>query len=109
MTLNEIFDETIVVPLLSKKEEVVKLFEDCALSELIGDKEQMADMIVSRIRAVGCKTALRIVERAVAAAEHGISSEQSGNGDANIQAIRLGEILDDLVGDEGTSKELCSV
>lgn len=107
MTLNEIFEETIVVPLLSKKDEVVKLFTDCALSGLIGNKEEMAEMIVSRIGPVGCKTALRIAERTVATATQ--LGEPNANDGGRVQAIRLAEILDDLAGDEGTAKDLCSV
>ena len=108
-TLNEIFDETIVVPLLSKKEEVVKLFTDCSLSDLIQDKEKMAEVIVDRIGPVGCKTALRIAERSIAPSEAQLQSDANNGEGANVQAIRLAEVLDDLAGDEGTAKDLCTV
>ena len=107
LTLHELFGETIVVPLLSKKEEVVKLFTDCAMSDLIANKEEIAEMIVTRIGPIGCKTALRIAERSVAAASQ---LEPNANGEmSSVQASCLGDILDDLAGDEGLANMVCSV
>lgn len=109
MTLYEIFDETIVVPLLSKKEEVLKLFKDCTMSELIVDKEEMAEMIVARIGPCACKTALRVAERSVAAAAQLQHMAASGGSARSVQTNCLSEILDDLAGDQGVARDLCTV
>eukprot|EP00977_Amphora_coffeiformis_P001366 scaffold286_cov169-Amphora_coffeaeformis.AAC.10 len=106
-TLHEIFGETLVVPLLSKKEEVAKLLGECTLSEAIIDKEAMAELIVSRVGPVACKTALRLAERSVATTEHLGPRANGGKADAQFQT--LSEILDDLAGDEGSLSALCSV
>jgi hypothetical protein len=49
---------------------------------------------------VGVKTALRLVERAIASAS---------GGDERSQLSALEQILDDLAGDEVTAKNLCEI
>jgi hypothetical protein len=64
---------------------------------------------VDRLKAVGCKSALRLAELAVTTAgrtDHD-GDDKDAIGAAQIQA--LGEILDDLVGDEVSANELCEV
>jgi len=106
-TLHDMFGETLVVPLLSKKEEVTKLFTECALSEALVDKEAMADLIVTRLGPVACKTALRLAQRSVATADH-IWPDETGR-KADLQFRTLSEILDDLAGDEGSLNALCNI
>jgi vesicle-fusing ATPase len=107
LSLHEIFGETLVVPLLSKKEEVSTLLSDGAFASLISDKESMADLLINRLGSIGCKTALRLAERSVATAQQvslGTTKETT-----NLQISSLSEILDDLAGDQGSLDDLCSV
>jgi hypothetical protein len=106
-TLHELFDETLVVPLLSDAESVRKLLSDgCARTGLVTeDTNTMADMIIDRLGSVGCKTALRITERAVAMA--GIGNEDETVAMAQLTA--LGNILDDMVRDGAATTQLCEV
>jgi len=97
--LNEIFEETIVVPLLSDAESVENLLTDCFAGE-VRDASSMAKMIVGRLGDVGCKTALRIAERSVFTADKGSSTGQ---------LVELGNILDDLVGDDAMATRVCEV
>jgi hypothetical protein len=60
----------------------------------------MADIIIQRLGQVGVKTALRLVERAIASAS---------GGDESSQLSALEQILDDLAGDEVTAKNLCEI
>jgi SpoVK/Ycf46/Vps4 family AAA+-type ATPase len=103
VTLHELFDETIVVPLLSLPEEVRTVLED-GLGEAVINPGVMADMIIGSLGQVGCKTALRLAERAVTVAAFGDGSEL---GKAQLQALE--EILDDLSGDQATAQTLCEV
>lgn len=61
------------------------------------DFEAMANMIVGQLGSVGCKTALRLVERAVTN-PHGADALDA-----------LASILEDLAGDEVTAERLCEV
>lgn len=97
--LNEIFEETIVVPLLSDVDSVEKLLTDC-LSDEVADASSMAKVVIGRLGEVGCKTALRLAERAVFTAEQ---SSASG------QLSELEDILDDLVGDDAMAARVCEV
>ena len=106
-TLNEIFSETLVVPLLGKKEEVAKLLSDCALAELIEDTELMAEMIIDRVGQVGCKTVIRLAERSVASAQQ--LQPQTKGELADVQMQCLSQILDDMASDQGSVTDLCSV
>jgi vesicle-fusing ATPase len=107
VTLHELFDETLVVPLLSDAKSVRKLLaegtEQSGLS--VFDVNPMADMIVARLGSVGCKTALRLMERAVAMAGRGNAEEDVGKA----QITSLEHILDDLTSDEATMNRLCEV
>jgi hypothetical protein len=61
----------------------------------------MANLMFDRLGDVGCKTALRLAERATANAE--------GNGDESAQLKYLEVILEDLAVDYITAEKLCEV
>ena len=103
VTLHELFDETIVVPLLSVPEEVRTLLED-GLDEAVLNADVMAEMIIGSLGHVGCKTALRLAERALTVAAFGDGRDL---GKAQLKA--LADILDDLSGDQATAQSLCEV
>ena len=96
----------LVVPLLSDSDSVRKLLSDC-MSGLVVNVDSMADLIVSRLGSVGCKTALRLAELAVATA--GRACNITGEELEKTQSSALAEILDDLAGDEVTADKLCEV
>jgi hypothetical protein len=93
-----------VVPLLSDTESVQKLLADSMYPGSLANADKMANMIIDRLGSVGCKSALRLAERAVASAgkANGVDLEEA-------QLIALAEILDDLAGDEATAANLCEV
>jgi len=101
--LHELFEETTIVPLLTKSEEVKKLIEDAAIPG-ISEIEPISKLIIDRMGSVGCKTALRLTERAVATSTSFNDIKDSDN-KAQIQALK--EILDDLVSDEAVAGQLC--
>lgn len=104
-TLHELFEETVVVPLLSDSESVSKLLADSFKSEVNVPIDLLATMIIERLDKVGCKTALRLVERAIATAER---SHTSGNIEQS-QISALEEILEDLSNDDLTANNLCEI
>lgn len=67
----------------------------------------MAEMIIERLGSVGCKTALRLAELAVATVEKVGPTNEEDVGTAQLDALSI--ILDDLAGDEATSDTLCEV
>ena len=103
VTLHELFDETIVVPLLQETAEVHQLIAD-GLGETIISADVMAEMIIGSLGRVGCKTALRLAERAVTVAAFADASDRG-----KAQLVALEEILDDLSGDDVTAEKLCEV
>jgi len=104
--LNEIFEETIVVPLLSDVESVQKLLSDC-LSDQVEDAASLSETIISRLGKVGCKSALRLAERAVFTA--GMHQNTSSDEMKSAQLSALESILDDLAGDEAMATKECEV
>jgi len=98
--LNEIFEETIFVPLLSNVASVQKLLADC-LADEVDDAFSMSELIIGRMGEVGCKTALRLAERAVFTAE-GQGSEMK-----SAQLSALDNILDDMGGNDAA--RVCEV
>ena len=103
--LNEIFDEVLVVPQLSESDSLQKLFADSLEVEVV-NAAAMADMIIDRLGSVGCKTALRLAERAV-----GTAGVRASDGDdmEEAQLNALQGILEDLTGDGVTAQQLCEV
>jgi SpoVK/Ycf46/Vps4 family AAA+-type ATPase len=105
--LNRIFDETLVVPLLSASKDVQKLFKD-SLEVSVKNADSMADLIIDRLGTVGCKTALRLAERAVAtAARQQVGETDDDDRMEEAQLNALAAILEDLAGDEVTAEKLC--
>ena len=106
--LNELFDETLIVPLISDVDSLSQLLSDgsetsglaIASSDL---PTTFATMMVDQLGPIGCKTALRLMERAVSVAGPG------GSDLAKRQTEALSAILDDLVGDEEAAQQVCEV
>jgi len=101
--LNELFEETTIIPLLTKQEDVQKLIEDAMLPGLM-EAELMAKLIIENLGQVGCKTAVRLTERAIS------SSRGCKEGtERTSQIAALEEILHDLAGDEALAGKVCEV
>lgn len=98
---------TLVVPLLSEADDVRKLLSDGLSPGTVTNVDPMAKLIIKSLGSVGCKTALRLAERAIAMA--GSSTDPGGNGVAEAQLAALVEILEDFAGDVATSERLCEV
>ena len=106
--LHELFEETVVVSPLTKSEEVEKLLIDANLPGIGKDVNAMSELLVDRLGSVGCKTALRLVERAIstsARSNYGLIKDSIGV--TQLQALE--EILDDLSGDEASAGQLCEI
>lgn len=103
--LNEIFEEVIVVPLLSDAESVEKLLCDC-LSDQVLDPKSFSETMISRLGKVGCKGALRMAERAIFTAG---MQESSPDTTELAQLSALEGILEDLAGDEALASKECEV
>jgi hypothetical protein len=71
----------------------------------------MAMVIMERLGSVGCKTALRLAERAILAGDQIDFGEDRNQEEVSSYAhiVALAEILDDLAGDEATATKLCEV
>lgn len=95
-----------VVPLLQDKQSVRKLLVDSLSSESnIVNKDAMADLIIDHLHEVGCKTALRLAERAVTSAALAVDGDNLER--AELDALDL--ILRDLAGDQATAENLCEL
>jgi predicted component of type VI protein secretion system len=69
----------------------------------------MAELIVSRLTKVGCKTALRILERAVSMS-YRASKENSEKDPSSFLLSSLSGILDDYVRDkEAAERIVCNI
>lgn len=84
-----------------------KLLSDGLHADSAVHVDRMANSIIERLGSVGCKTALRLAERAVATAGRGDTSDRDGLGE--LQLTALSEILDDLAGDAVTAEKMCEV
>jgi len=104
--LNEIFEETVVVPLLSDVESVQKLLGDC-LSDQVVDPTALSELIISRLGKLGAKAALRLAERAVFTA--GMQQQITTDELKSAQLVALESILEDLAGDEAMVSRECEV
>ena len=97
-TLNDLFEETIVVPPLQDPKAVATLLQD-ALGQSVMNPSALAEVMVEKLGGeVGCKTALRLAERSAALA----TNEKE-------QLAALEVMLDDLVGDEVLAERVCRV
>ena len=112
--LNELFDETLIVPLLDTVTSVERLIQRGATISCLelGDAKCMAEMMIDSLDKVGCKTALRLMERAVAMVGTR-SNNKEGDGDkgdlAKLQLDALTSILEDMAGDEAAANVACQV
>ncbi|GKZ01215.1 hypothetical protein MPSEU_001072800 [Mayamaea pseudoterrestris] len=104
VVLHELFDETIVVPLLEHACEVASLLRDAdGFSSKIVDCEDTARRIINKLDKVGIKTALRIAERVVA------ETRQETEDVGSTQSSALDLILNDLSSDGDSALQLCEV
>lgn len=95
-----------VVPLLEDSDSVETLLSNSLPSSACKDPHSAAKAIIERLGKVGCKTALRLAERAAAACTANTDDDNELGGR---QLSALSQILDDLVGDEVTAQQLCEV
>lgn len=102
VVLNNIFDETLVIPRPSGREAVRKLINDSVKTTglPVANIDAMADLISKDLGAVGCKTILRLLDRSVAAAASKAEEDQ-------VQALQT--ILDDLAGDSSLLDAACQI
>lgn len=119
--LHELFDETLVVPVLSDVESVKKLLSDgisqmgVASADISANTvNAMAETMVNRLKTVGCKTALRLLERAVAMTYRSNEDQSTPNKDPKDPNSYFSRawagIIDDYVRDEtAAGKIVCKV
>ena len=102
--LDELFDETLVVPLLSDVQSVQKLLTSGAEASglNVANVKSFAEMMVDSLGSVGCKTALRLMERAVIGSDGSSDLEK-------MQENALRGILEDLAVDEAAHDSVCEV
>lgn len=99
-----------MVPLLQSTESLSKLLHDSLANAVVDDTAaselfpQMAERLLEQRQALGCKSALRLVERAMA-----VAVQIDGNPGTEQYLQCLDQILDDLQGDELTAGQLCDV
>lgn len=88
-----------VVPMLTSTESVNKLLTDC-LPDMVGtnDFNAMSQLMINQLGSVGCKTALRLVEKAAFASDDNESA-------TDVLAL----ILEDIAGDNVAARTLCDV
>ena len=97
--LNEIFEEVVVVPVLSEVDSVQKLLSDCSQ---VADPHSISAAMVSQLGRLGTKTALRLAERAVSTA--GSSDDMK-----SAQLTAMNNVIDDMAGDEALAAKVCEV
>ncbi len=109
--LHELFDETLVVPELSEIESIHRLFSDAikkmghAASEIKKDTtSEMAKLTIDRLENVGCKTALRILERTMSMSYRAARADTSKINDHLISSLTT--ILDDYVRDKEAAQRV---
>lgn len=116
--LNELFDETVVVPELSEVTSIQKLFTDSmhqmgSASKEISEKtvSLLAETMSKRVEKVGCKTALRLLERSIAMSYRAKANGKQKDSDMNSLVVKaMTKILDDYVRDqEAASRISCNV
>ena len=88
-----------MVPLLDDVKSVEKLLRDCLPSQA-EDTSALSKALIGRLGKLGCKTALRLAERAIFTA--------GMQGDIT-QISALESILDDLAGDEALAAQVCEL
>jgi len=105
VTLHELFEETLVVPLLTEISSVEKLLSDSGYEKEALD---MAKLITDKFESIGIKSVLRLAERASATAQMITQIDGSGiTGESRNNALK--DILDDFSGDEAVASSLCEI
>jgi hypothetical protein len=116
--LHELFDETLVVPVLTDVESVKRLLSDSvsqmgvACADISGSTiSAMAELMVNRLHTIGCKTALRLLERAVAMSYRSSEDDSIPDNDPrSFLSSSLANIIDDYVRDEAAAGKIaCNV
>ena len=102
--LYELFEETAVVPLLTKSEEVETLLRDAGLPGL-KNAAAFSTLMIEQMGSIGCKSALRLAERAISTALN--SDKETSNKTNQIDSLK--EILDDLQYDLVSVGRLCEI
>ena len=105
VTLHELFEETLVVPLLTEINAVEKLLID---SKYENGALAMAELMIAKFGGIGTKAVLRLAERASATAQMIAQIDGSEISDDD-RLNALTNILDDLSGDEAVASSLCEV
>lgn len=99
--------------MLQNPREVAKLLQDSLLGSFpILDAEGMGELMIQRLGKVGCKTALRLAERALSSSSiigMEVADEPSSQVVAATQLSTLDNILDDVASDQAASEKLCEV
>ena len=92
------FIPLLVVPLLTEVSSVQTLINDSIDTAV--DVDAMSTMIIEQLKEVGCKTILRLVERAIftAGMQQDLTSSEA-----------LHAILQDYAGDEATVSRVCTL
>ena len=98
--LHELFEETIVVPLLTEASSVEKLLSDSGYSS---NAKEMSKLIIGKLERVGSKSVLRLAERARAASHMMTTSESNG------EIRELEEILEDVQMDSDEAVSMCEI
>ena len=109
--LHELFDETLVVPELTEAQSIHRLFSD-ALKKIGPDVidvdndvvADMAELTIYRLKSVGCKTALRILERTLSMSYREMR-EDSSNQDKDRWSEVLMSSLTCILDDHARDKE----
>mmetsp|Transcript_15456 Transcript_15456/g.22045 ORF Transcript_15456/g.22045 Transcript_15456/m.22045 type:complete len:1076 (-) Transcript_15456:118-3345(-) len=119
LILRDLFDETIVIPPLTQQTEVSTLLTNSMPPKVIDDVDAMSSTLIDRLDGnVGCKKALRLVERAVTTSylsNDTLTKSDNGSDDDTVDSQKksqvdiLEEILDDLAMDEELANALCNV
>ena len=109
--LHELFDETLVVPELSEIESLHQLFSDAMKKMGPASKDieddviaDMARLTVDRLQTVGCKTALRILERTMSMSYRAASIKNDGMNEHLLGSLT--SILDDHVRDKEAAQRV---
>lgn len=105
--LHELFDESLIIPQVSGKESFRRLVTDCVtFSGLhVQNADAMADLIGSRLDNAGCKTVLRLIDRAVTVA--GTMPGDESLQERQLQTLSI--ILDDFISDSALMSRACGV
>lgn len=106
--LHKLFDETLVVPELADLESIQRLLTDSIekmgpVSDQITDATltSMAELMINRLETVGTKTALRLLERAIAMSYRASKKQNIPDNDQNSFLERsMTKIIDDYVRDQ---------